>query len=134
MPAILAVAAALFAGFTLSLAHSRPALRRTRAELAAARWLAEHDPLTGLPNRAGARGVSATVTPRASAGIALAQAGNDWADLLRRADIALYHAKAGGGPAVLHDHGMPHRAPAIPRGPRLRERVVRPRQSPPVKV
>jgi diguanylate cyclase len=46
-----AVAAGL--GFLLGAACHRRKLRQVRAELAAARWLAEHDALTGLPNRAG---------------------------------------------------------------------------------
>jgi len=40
-------------GFLLGAACRCPKLRRARAELAAARRLAEHDALTGLPNRAG---------------------------------------------------------------------------------
>jgi diguanylate cyclase (GGDEF)-like protein len=53
-------------------------------------------------------GTAGTTTPRASAGIALSQAGNTWTDQLRRADIALYHAKAEPGRAMLHTHGMHH--------------------------
>jgi len=51
----LAAATTLITGFLLGAIRARPELRRIRAELAAARRLAEHDPLTGLPNRAGAR-------------------------------------------------------------------------------
>lgn len=211
-----------FAGFAVSSISSRPALRRARADLAAARWLSEHDQLTGLPNRSGAQrlhqrqagaghppaavlldlddfkavndtwghhvgdahlaavaerlahccaaiGASAsrlagdeflllvshtephtvlahandvldqlgrpltlstetggriTISTRASAGIALPEpgTGGTWADLLCRADIALYRAKAQSGHAVLHVPGMSHPSPeATSRGPRLRE-------------
>ncbi|NUP48425.1 MAG: GGDEF domain-containing protein, partial [Catenulispora sp.] len=48
------------------------------------------------------------LTPRASAGIALPHPDRTWAGLLRRADIALYQAKAVGGHAVLHTSGMQH--------------------------
>ena len=50
----LAPTAALIAGSALSRLYTWPELRRTRTELADARRLAEYDPLTGLPNRAGA--------------------------------------------------------------------------------
>ena len=195
-------------GFLLGAAWHRPKLWQAHAELAAARWLAEHDALTGLPNRAGlqrhhqrliaARPASAavlldlddfkavndtwghqagdallaavadrlaqgcgpldavagrlggdefllllprttaraaleavqvllselnkpmtlpighggtvTVLPTASAGIALREprreSANAWGDLLRRADVALYHAKLQRGQAVLHTAGM----------------------------
>jgi diguanylate cyclase (GGDEF)-like protein len=49
-----------------------------------------------------------TVTPSASAGIALPGPGSTWTDLLRRADIALYHAKTLRGRVVLHTAGMRH--------------------------
>lgn len=63
-----------------------------------------------------------TVTPTASAGIALPESGSTWAELLRHADIALYHAKARPGQAVLHTSGM--RQPLLPTAhcrPRLRD-------------
>lgn len=62
-----------------------------------------------------------TVIPRASAGIALAEPGGGWADLLHRADIALYHAKLRRGNAVLHTVGMRQPAREIELGHRLRE-------------
>jgi diguanylate cyclase (GGDEF)-like protein len=213
-------AAALIAGFLLGAVCAWPKLRRTRTELASARWLAEHDPLTGLPNRAGAQrrhqlrvaagqayaavlldldgfkavndtwghrtgdahlsavaqrlaaactptgGLAArlggdefllllphtdphtafehvtailaqlgepmtlpvedtttiTATPSASAGVALPEPGSTWADLLHRADIALYQAKTRPGHAVLYTRGMRQPLPGSTlRGPRLRE-------------
>lgn len=61
------------------------------------------------------------LTPRASAGIALPHRDRTWAGLLRRADIALYQAKAVGGHAVLHTSGMQHPRRAGVRGSRLRD-------------
>lgn len=178
---------------------------RIRAELSRARWAAEHDSLTGLPNRAGVRaryeadrcagrpnsfvlldldgfkqvndtyghqvgdrllvevarrltdacrltgfpgrlagdeflillpepaplGFAATIqdllariaapitadgdthppamlTVTASAGIATAAPEGTWTTQLRRADIALYHAKVHPGSTVLFQHGMQH--------------------------
>jgi len=53
-------------------------------------------------------------TPGASAGIALAEADTIWAELLRRADIALYQAKTRRGRATLYTPGMAQPAPATP--------------------
>lgn len=220
-----AVASALITGVLIGAGSTRPKLRRTRAELADTRLQAECDPLTGLPNRAGAlrhlhlqaavgraqaavlldldkfktvndtwghqtgdallvaiaarlahactsidalaarlsgdefllllpqtdprtvlsqvvtvlnrlhepmklsidRATTTTLTPRASAGIALAEPGNTWADLLRYADIALYHAKTQPGEAVLYTRGMLQ--PPLPtahHGPRLRDQSTGP--------
>ena len=54
MTALLAVTSAAATGFTTGVAAMRPRLRRATREAAHARWLAEHDTLTGLPNRAAA--------------------------------------------------------------------------------
>jgi diguanylate cyclase (GGDEF)-like protein len=214
-----AAASALIAGFLLGAICAWPKLRGMRTELAATRWLAEHDPLTGLPNRACAQrhhelqvaagnahaavlidldgfkavndtwghqagdaqltavaerlaaactsigalasrlagdefllllphsdphavlehvntilarvskpitlpvqdAITITATPTASAGIALPESGNTWADLLRRADIALYRAKATPGHAVLYTRGMQQPILRAHCGPRLRE-------------
>ena len=197
-------AAGTAVGFLLGSAAARPPLRRLRAEVAHARHLAEHDPLTDLPNRYGAqrhftrqadagrtcaaalldlddfkavndnwghhigdahlvavaerlaancrlvdafaarlsgdefllllppadpetilRQVTVILTrlgaplvlpfddttdiactPRASVGVALPEPDTTWADLLRRADIALYKAKTQRGRAMLYSHGM----------------------------
>jgi diguanylate cyclase (GGDEF)-like protein len=217
-----ATATVFIAGLFLGAVSARPKLRRVRTELAHTRRQAEHDPLTGLPNRAGAQRhrhlaavagraqaavlldldkfkavndtwghqagdallvaiagrlaqacipvgavaarlsgdefllllpytdphalltlattvldrlrepvelsidgstTTTTIVPSASAGIALPEPGDSWADLLRRADIALYHAKAQPGQAVLHTFGM--RQPSLPaahHGPRRRDR------------
>lgn len=218
MPATVPVIATAF-GFLLGAVCNRPTLQRTRTELAAARRRAEHDPLTGLPNRTGAQqyhqhrtaaghppaaalldlddfksvndtwghhigdaqlitvaqrltaacpvgalasrlagdeflllmpqtnpatvcalvstiltqlskpmtlpvpGASAiTTTVHASAGIAMPEQGDTWSDLLHRADIALYHAKATSGHAVLHTPGMQQPPPTARRGSRIRDR------------
>ncbi|MFL6115515.1 MAG: GGDEF domain-containing protein [Catenulispora sp.] len=55
-----------------------------------------------------------TCTPGASAGIALAGPDTAWADLLRRADIALYQAKTRRGRATLYTPGMFQPPPATP--------------------
>jgi diguanylate cyclase (GGDEF)-like protein len=220
-PAIAALSAGA-AGFLLGSVAAWPPVRRLRTEVARARHLAEHDPLTELPNRCGAqrhfrvqaaarrscaavlldlddfkavndswghhvgdahltavadrlaagcqpigafaarlagdefllllppadpetvlRQVTAvldrvgaplvlpfddttaiTSTPRASAGVALPEPDITWADLLRRADIALYQAKTQRGRAVLYTHDMyqPVSADAHPE-PRLREQA-----------
>ena len=52
---LLAVVCALSAGFLAGLASMRSCVRRATKEAAHARWLADHDALTGLPNRTGAR-------------------------------------------------------------------------------
>jgi len=52
--------------------------------------------------------------PGASAGIALAEPDTTWADLLRRADIALYQAKTRRGRATLYTPGMFQPAPETP--------------------
>ena len=196
--------ATLITGFLLGAVRTCPSRRRLRADLAAARRQAEHDPLTGLPNRTGAqrrhelllaagsahvavlidldgfkavndtwghqvgdaqlaavaerlaaacstigavacrlagdeflvllpeadrcdvlRQVKAilaalgkpvtlrtegsgtlSIRTSASAGIALPESESSWADLLHRADIALYWAKTLSGHAVLHTNGM----------------------------
>lgn len=226
-----ATASVFIAGLFLGAVSARPKLRRVRTELAHSRRLAEHDPLTGLHNRAGAQrhrhlatvagraqaavlldldkfkavndtwghqagdallvaiagrlaractpvhalaarmsgdefllllpctdpntvltmvttvldrlrepvklsidGPSTTtIVPSASAGIALPEPGDSWADLLRHADIALYHAKAQPGQAVLHTFGM--RQPSLPAahyGPRRRDREPIASHRPPV--
>lgn len=51
-------------------------------------------------------GETVTVIPTASAGISLPERGSGWTDLLRRADIALYHAKLQRGHAKIHTPGM----------------------------
>ena len=200
----MAAAGAGTVGFVLGSVPALPLLRRLRTETVRARHLAEHDPLTGLPNRCGAQrhfhdqaaagqacaavlldldgfkaindtwghhvgdahltavadrltagcrpigGFAArlagdefllllppvdpdtvlrqvtvllarlgaplalpvddtttiTCTPGASAGIALPEPETTLADLLRRADIALYQAKALRGRAMLYTHGM----------------------------
>jgi diguanylate cyclase (GGDEF)-like protein len=73
---------------------------------------------TTLP--VGERG-TVTVVPRASAGLALPEPGNEWGDLLRRADIALYQAKLQRGNAVLHTSGMCQPARDTDLGHRMRE-------------
>ncbi|MEY9864192.1 diguanylate cyclase (GGDEF)-like protein [Catenulispora sp. GAS73] len=209
------IAVAVFAGFVLGLALSCLRLHRMGAELDGARWLAEHDPLTRLPNRTlaqciyqqemAARGqcgvvlldldefkavndtwgheagdvqlstvaqrlneackpIGATAArlagdefllllpacdrvtidlwmsrtlaqlsaptvlrsdqrdaisrPRASAGIALPEPDSTWSDQLRRADIALYQAKASLGAYVFY---APEMRPSASNGGRLRE-------------
>src|SRR5690349_9857997 len=52
---LLAAAPAGTAGFLAGLATMRHRVRRLSGDVAHARWLAHHDTLTGLPNRAGAR-------------------------------------------------------------------------------
>jgi diguanylate cyclase (GGDEF)-like protein len=219
MFAIALAATTLIGGFGLGGVCTRPRFRRLRAELEAARWLAEHDPLTGLLNRAGAQRyydaqiaaghalvavlidldgfkvvndtwghqagdsqlaaigdrladactaidaqasrlagdefllllpdgdsravlehvtdildrISApltllaveplmvTITPSASAGIALPVGEGKWAEVLRCADIALYRAKAVSGQAVLYTGGMQQPSLHDLRGPRLRD-------------
>jgi diguanylate cyclase (GGDEF)-like protein len=227
----------LVCGYLLGRICARSRSRRLRTDLAAARWLAEHDQLTGLLNRAGAEhhyetetaagraltavlidldgfkavndtwghhvgdaelgavadrlaaacvplGAVATrlagdeflllipdtdpdavqevvqavltrlgapmtlvvvddlpvsITPRASAGIALPEGNGAWAPLLRCADIALYQAKTVRGRAVLYTPGMQQpsrhdvrgpdvggldvRGPDV-RGPRLRDAAL----------
>ena len=198
----IALATALITGFALGAVCHSTKLRRLRTELTTTRRQAEHDPLTGLPNRAGMQhhhrkqvstghghtmvlldlddfktvndtwghqagdahliavahrltsacaaigGIAGrlsgdeflllfphtdlhvveqataildhlgglmtlttddltfTAVPSASAGIALPIPGSAWADQLRRADIALYHAKTQPGRAILHTPGM----------------------------
>jgi len=51
----LATVTALIAGLFLGVVSAWPELRQVRAELASSLRLAEHDPLTGLPNRAAAQ-------------------------------------------------------------------------------
>ena len=197
-PAVLAAFVGL-AGFLLGRMAACPLLQRLHADLTYARHLAEHDPLTGLPNRVGAQrhhrvqvaagrapvavmldldgfkavndtwghqagdahlcavatrladgcrvidafaarlagdeflllltearpdialrevnailtrlsaplmlpvegAATTTCTPGASAGIALPEPGNDFAEMLRHADVALYQAKTQRGQAVL---------------------------------
>ncbi|MEY9864276.1 diguanylate cyclase (GGDEF)-like protein [Catenulispora sp. GAS73] len=79
-----------------------------------------HEP---VPLQVG-EGIAIMVTPGASAGIAVLESGMSWTDLLHRADIALYQAKALRGRAVLFADGMRHPAPAdfVHRSVRLRER------------
>jgi diguanylate cyclase (GGDEF)-like protein len=218
-----ATVTALITGVVLCAVCTCPKLRQMRTQLAAARWLAEHDPLTGLANRSGAhrhhrREITAgratiavlidlddfktindnwghqtgdahltaiaqrltaactphgalasrlggdeflvlipraaytaphdvlehvtailtqlgkpmtlpiegattiTTIPHASAGIAVPEPATAWADLLRHADIALYHAKTRPGHAVLYTPGMRQPARDATGGPRLRER------------
>jgi hypothetical protein len=63
-----------------------------------------------------------TAAPSASAGVALPEPETAWADLLRHADIALYHAKTLPGRAVLYTPEMRRPPPrTTDRGPRLRE-------------
>jgi diguanylate cyclase (GGDEF)-like protein len=208
------------AGFFLGCLAVWPHILRMRTEAAGARWLAEHDPLTGLPNRSGAQRhhrlqvaagrapvavlldldefkavndtwghqagdaqlvavadrltaactpigafasrlagdefllllphtdphtavehvtavlarlsapmtlpahdtTTITAAPSASAGVALPEPETAWADLLRHADIALYHAKTLPGRAVLYTPEMRRPPPrTTDRGPRLRE-------------
>ena len=220
---LLSSALALIGGFILGIRLARSRLRRLRAELVAARWLAEHDPLTGLLNRAGAQrhhaqqvaagkahvvvlidlddfkavndswghqagdaqlaavadrlatacskvdaiasrlagdefllllsstdmevvtrqvtavlaglrepttlpvrdGGTVIVTPSASAGIALPESGSTWTDLLRRADIALYRAKALRGRAEVYTRSMqPLPSPGARTAARLRDSEI----------
>ena len=65
-------------------------------------------------------------TPRASAGITIFDGVcGTWTSMLRRADIACYHAKAHGGGYEVYSPGMSMPRPAAPaqrrRGPRLRD-------------
>lgn len=53
--ALLPAALAASGGYAVGWAALRHRLRRVIAEAARARWHADHDPLTGLPNRASAR-------------------------------------------------------------------------------
>ncbi|MBW8817383.1 MAG: GGDEF domain-containing protein [Streptomyces sp.] len=225
MPAIALAAAMLICGHLLGRICVRSRCRRLRNDLATAQWLAEHDLLTGLLNRAGAErhyetqtaagrvltavlidldgfkavndtwghhvgdaelvavaerlaaecvplGAVATrlagdeflllvpdadpdavhevqaavkavltrlsapitlvavdalqvsITPGASAGIALAEADGTWAVLLRCADIALYQAKTVGGRAVLYTPGMQQPSRRDVRGTRLRDAAL----------
>ncbi|WP_344657295.1 GGDEF domain-containing protein [Catenulispora subtropica] len=61
-----------------------------------------------------------SLTPGASAGIAVPQRDEPWSNLLRHADIALYQAKSLGGQAVLYTSGMQHPARRDLPGVRLR--------------
>lgn len=51
-------------------------------------------------------GTKVTVISSASVGVSMPEPESTWSDLLRRADIALYHAKLERGRAVLHTPGM----------------------------
>jgi diguanylate cyclase (GGDEF)-like protein len=53
--ALLGAAATGAAGFLAGLATMRHRVKRLASDAAQARWLAQHDPLTGLPNRTAAR-------------------------------------------------------------------------------
>jgi diguanylate cyclase (GGDEF)-like protein len=72
---------------------------------------------------------SVTLVPSASAGVAVPEPGDSFSDVLRRADIALYHAKQSGGAPQLytsdlsqpwsHRHKSVEGAVAFPDGMRL---------------
>jgi diguanylate cyclase (GGDEF)-like protein len=70
-----------------------------------------------------------THTPHASAGITIFDGvDGTWTSVLRRADIACYHAKARGGGYEVFQPGMSMPRPAAPaqrRGPRLRDQRQR---------
>jgi diguanylate cyclase (GGDEF)-like protein len=55
--ALAAAASTGSTGFLAGLAAMRPRVRRVSSDAAHARWLADHDSLTGLPNRTAARAV-----------------------------------------------------------------------------
>lgn len=65
-----------------------------------------------------------TITPGASAGIALPEEDSSWAALLRCADIALYQAKSVSGRAVLYTPGMQQPVRREARGTRLRDAAL----------
>ncbi|MFL6110480.1 MAG: diguanylate cyclase domain-containing protein [Catenulispora sp.] len=65
-----------------------------------------------------------SITPSASAGIALPEADGTWAVLLRCADIALYQAKTVSGRAVLYTPGMQQPSRRDVRGTRLRDTAL----------
>ena len=78
---------------------------------------------------------SITLNVTASAGVCRAQPTDDLDTLLRRADVAMYHAKYSGGARHVHHHpGMAMPIPVSRKGTRLRDArrevtaVTRPRQ------
>jgi diguanylate cyclase (GGDEF)-like protein len=75
----------------------------------------------GAPVDVAVDGTPVRLEPSATAGAVGGDAGDPLAVLLRRADIALYHAKHAGRPYRLYQPGLAMPAPAARGGPRLRD-------------